>query len=119
MSFPQAVLFGLLSGISGVVLLMFIADYTNQLLNKLKVVILPDRYIYRKKKKFNRRNRTIVKVKARYGLVGISLLTPIAFGLPLGVFLAVRYYGNKLRTGVVLSLGVVLWSFIYALIALT
>jgi len=57
-----------------------------------------------------RRKRRYVFLKQNAGILGISILTPILLSIPLGTFLAVRFYGRNLRTLLILSLIVVFWS---------
>jgi hypothetical protein len=63
-----------------------------------------------KKKIFTRRNRIIVSIKRSYGLLGISILTPLALSIPVGVFLAVRYFKDKQKILVYMITSVFLWS---------
>lgn len=54
------------------------------------------RRIRRKNKsKFTRKNRFLVKVSQRYGMMTIILLTPILISLILGAFLLRKYYPNR------------------------
>jgi len=57
-----------------------------------------------------RRKRRYVFLKQNAGILGISFLTPILLSIPLGTFLAVRFYGRNLKTITILSLTVVFWS---------
>jgi len=66
-----------------------------------------------KKKIFTRRNRRIVKIKQKYGLIGIAFTTPLLLSIPVGVFLVVRYYHSS-RTKYIYLIGSnILWSVIY------
>lgn len=62
------------------------------------------------KKKFNRRNRLIVRIRSKYGMPGIIILTPVLLSIPLGTFLAMKYYSRKRNLIVWLSLSVIIWS---------
>jgi len=65
------------------------------------------------KKIFTRRNRRIVKIKQKYGLIGIAFTTPLLLSIPVGVFLVVRYYHSS-RTKYIYLIGSnILWSVIY------
>ncbi len=66
------------------------------------------------KRRFTRRNRRIVSIRKNYGLPGIALATPILFSIPLGVFLAVRYFGKRKFVYGHLLLANFLWSLAYA-----
>lgn len=63
-------------------------------------------------KNFTRTNRLIVKVKRRFGLIGISLLTPFILSIPLGCFVAARYYPHKPKIVLLLWMyaSIVFWS---------
>ncbi|MCB0431062.1 MAG: hypothetical protein H6585_10805 [Flavobacteriales bacterium] len=63
------------------------------------------------KRIFTRRNRNIVHVLRHYGLPGIALLTPVLFSIPLGTFLAFRYFHHQpAKVFLYLLASVVLWS---------
>lgn len=57
-----------------------------------------------------KRKRKYVWLKNNSGVVGIALLTPILLSIPLGTFLAVRFFGRNLKTIFVLSITLVFWS---------
>lgn len=61
-------------------------------------------------KKFTRTNKIIVVAKKRFGLLGIALLTPSLFSIPLGSFLAVRYFKNKQRIVMHMFGSILFWS---------
>lgn len=67
----------------------------------------------RKKKIFTKRNRRIVRIKQKYGLIGIALTTPLFLSIPIGVFLAVRYYPRSKTKYLYLIGSNVAWSFVY------
>jgi hypothetical protein len=73
---------------------------------------IPGSYEKRPKRKkiFNRRNRIIVKIRRRYGMPGIIILTPVLLSIPFGTFLALKYYSSKRNLLAWLSLSVVVWS---------
>lgn len=62
------------------------------------------------KKIFTRRNKIIVRVKKRFGLLGISLMTPSFFSIPIGCFLAVRYFKNKHQILVYMFGSILFWA---------
>ncbi|MCB0804692.1 MAG: hypothetical protein KDC05_02785 [Bacteroidales bacterium] len=63
------------------------------------------------KKKFTRKNKLIIQIRNKYGFLGIILLTPVLLSIPIGAFLAQKYYSRKKHTLVYLSLSVMFWSF--------
>ena len=65
------------------------------------------------KKIFTKRNRRIIKIKMRFGLPGIILLTHVLLSIPIGVFILTKYYGNKMKSYFYLTLGQIVWSVIF------
>lgn len=63
------------------------------------------------KKKFTRKNRLIINIRKKYGFLGIILLTPVLLSIPIGAFLAQKYYSKRNNVLVYMSISVVLWSF--------
>jgi hypothetical protein len=63
-----------------------------------------------RKKIFTRFNRFIIRVKKRFGLVGISVITPLLLSTPLGAFLAERFFKDKKKIIIYLSVSTVFWS---------
>jgi hypothetical protein len=67
-----------------------------------------------KKKIFNRFTRRIIRVKQKFGLVGIAFITPMFLSTPLGAFIAGRFYRNKRRIVLYFSISMVFWAvFLY------
>lgn len=61
-------------------------------------------------RRFTRFNRIVVKVVRKYGLVGIVLLTPVFLSIPVGTFIATRYYSANRYLLVYLIGSVLFWS---------
>lgn len=59
---------------------------------------------------FTFRNRSIVKLRNKFGFAGLVILTPVIFSIPIGTVLITKYYSS--RKGLVgwLSLSVMAWS---------
>lgn len=107
----QTVLILIAGGTIGVFVFYYFSAWVNQFINRL---------IKRKKprKVFTKQNRTIVNIKTKYGIYGIAFLMPIFFSIPIGSFLASRFYMNKKSTVPILILSVVFWSFVLPLVKL-
>jgi hypothetical protein len=71
--------------------------------------ILNDEYL--PKKKFTRKNKLIINIRNKYGFFGIIILTPVLLSIPLGAFLARKYYSGRDHTLVYMSISAVIWSF--------
>jgi hypothetical protein len=71
------------------------------------------KYIFKHNKHpkvFTKSNRFIIKVKNRFGLYGIAFLSPVLLSQPLGAFLAERFFKNKKKVIIALSIAIVFWS---------
>ena len=111
LSFIETLLSLLAGGIFGFFVFYYISNILILSARYLKPVIikhtpqclLDRRYDWKQKrkekrkgrKKFSWRNKLIVKLKTKYGMWGISLLTPIALSIPIGAFLLRKYYHNR------------------------
>lgn len=62
------------------------------------------------KKVFTKSNRRIIKIKHRFGLAGIAMFTPIFLSIPLGSFLAERFYKDKRKVILYIAVSNLFWS---------
>lgn len=101
----------LIGGSIGILIFFYFGSFINTLINKT---------ITKKKKKktFSKMNRFIVRIKSNYGLIGLSLLTPVVFSIPVGCFLVSRFYANNKLVVPIMLGGVLFWSLILPLINL-
>lgn len=63
------------------------------------------------KKRFTWKNKLIIKIRKKYGMYGIVLLTPVLLSIPIGAFLANKYYSKNKNVLLYLSASVIFWSF--------
>ena len=63
------------------------------------------------KKIFTKSNRRVLRIKQRFGLTGIAILTPIFLSIPIGAFLAERFYKDKKKVIGYLSTSALFWCF--------
>jgi hypothetical protein len=63
-----------------------------------------------RKRIFTKKNKRIVKLKLNYGLLGIAIVTPAIISIPIGTFVAVRFYPNKKSTVPYLLISVICWA---------
>lgn len=110
MGFPffEAVTVTSLGGFTGVTFFVLMSDKLIVYFKKRNA--LQHHQNKQAKKIFTRRNKTIVKVKHRYGLPGIALLTPLLLSIPIGCFIAVRYFKNKHQILIYMFCSVLFWS---------
>ena len=81
-----------------------IRNYLKQLKNKLTPK-KSNNTSFRKKKRY-------VWLKKNAGLLGITFFTPVLLSIPLGTFLAVRFYGRNFKTILFLSVTLIFWALI-------
>jgi hypothetical protein len=65
------------------------------------------------KKKFTSGNRRVIRIKRRFGLVGIAVITPVILSIPIGAFLAERFFKDKKKVILYLSVSGVIWCFVF------
>lgn len=65
---------------------------------------------------FNRRNRTIVRVKRSQGLPGLALITPAIISIPIGTIIAAKYFRHHPRALPSLFGSVLLWSLLLSMV---
>lgn len=109
-SYFESIVITTLGGFTGVVIFVYSSDkliafFKNRA--KLKREKNPNLPV---KKKFSRTNKIIVKVKNRFGILGFSLIVPFLIPIPLGCFLAVRYFNDKQKIVRYLFLSIFIWS---------
>jgi hypothetical protein len=54
--------------------------------------------VLRPKKKFTRMNKFIVRIKRRFGIIGVSMYAPFFLSVPIGSVIAAKFYGKDKRT---------------------
>jgi len=64
----------------------------------------------KKKKVFSGKSRFIIRAKKNFGLIGIAVISPVLLSIPLGVFLAVRFFRDKKKIIFWMSASVVFWT---------
>lgn len=66
----------------------------------------------KKKRTFTWKNKLIVRIKRDYGLIGLAAITPTFLSIPVGTFLAARYFSDQKKVITYLSASVIVWSVI-------
>lgn len=114
-----------IGGIIGVLIFAFLTKQIvitfNFIIDKTKIKTLfhkiNPRFFSQKRQKnfFTKKNKRIVKIKQKYGLFGLAILTPILLSIPLGTVLTVKYYTLNKKTVLFLTSSVVMWSVVLSL----
>ncbi len=97
-------------GIVGSVFFTFLIGGIQKAISKLLDKYYPNRNL--NKKKFTRQNRLIIKAKKNFGTFGIAMISPPLLSIPLGVFLALRFFGNRAKIILWMSVSVIIWTVI-------
>jgi hypothetical protein len=91
----------------------FLAAIVSEFVNHISTYIRKQDLLLKPKRRiFTYRNKSLVRIRRSYGLVGIIILTPILLSIPLGTFLAIKYYPRQKNLLAYLSLSVMVWSFL-------
>ena len=67
---------------------------------------------------FNKRNRFIAKFRAKYGLPGIVILSPLVLSIPFGAFLLQKYYSKNKLARPYMVLSILSWTAVFVVFAL-
>jgi len=109
-SFFEAVLVTSAGGFTGVVTFVVLSEKLLAFINKRNAFKKAKNPTLAIKKKFTRTNKTIIIVKQRFGLLGFSLMVPFLVPIPIGCFLAVRYFNDKKKIIGYLFGSILFWS---------
>lgn len=112
-NFIESVLFGLGSGFIGSFAFIYAGDFLNKLIDRVGTWLRGNRP-RKAKKKFTKGMRRLVHIKSRYGLFGIAFFSPLLISIPIGAFLAVRYYRNKKKILLYMMASVAVWSVVFS-----
>jgi hypothetical protein len=109
MSFRETLIYTNAGGIIGVIFFLYFSQYLIRLWNIFR------RKFRRRKLLFTPATRRFLRIKKKYGLLGIVILSPVILSIPVGAFLAAKYYGVKLRICLALIAGQFLWSLVFTI----
>lgn len=113
--FMETILWTNVGGIAGIYFFAYLSEkilaWWKRTFRRSNRHILEDEQ--QQKKIFTRKNRRIVRIKQKYGLIGIALVTPFLLSIPVGVFLVVRYYSSSKKKFLYLIASNLVWSLIY------
>jgi hypothetical protein len=131
----QTNLYAILGGMIGVTFFIFLSDWIMRLWDKLRTyyfrrkhrremfstpmadtteaVEIHYQYIEKpipQRKIFNKRNRRMVRLWKKYGLVGLAALTPLIFSIPIGTFFMSRLERNRKKILLYMFVSITCWS---------
>ena len=110
-SYLQSVTMLISGGFTGILFFYYFSNWINKMIAK----------IFQKKKKkqiFSKKVRRFINIKNKYGLIGIALITPVVISIPVGSFIASRFFSKNKFTLLFMLAGVVFWALTLPLIKL-
>lgn len=110
-TYLESVILLLFGGFTGVIFFYYFSNWINKMISKF----FPSK---KKKKVFSNKVRRFINIKNKYGLIGIAIISPITISIPVGSFIASRFFSKDKYTLVFMLAGIVLWSIILPLIKL-
>lgn len=125
LNYQQALISVLVGGIGGFLFFYYLSKHIMVLFEKLKPKIchmVPSRVkkryqifceklmVQKPKKFFSKKSRFVVKVRTTYGFWGIIIATPVILTIPVGAFLANKYYAKRPQTVPYMILSIVSWA---------
>ena len=108
--FLEAITVTTLGGFTGAIVFVNLSDWLMVRYKKKTAIEFALNPHLPRKKKFTRTRRFIIKVKTRFGLLGFAFIVPFLIPIPLGSFLAVRYFRNKQKILMYLFCSLLFWS---------
>ena len=111
-SVVETIFINALGGVVGVLVFVLLSEFlVNRYKKKLEKRKLNNELAGKPIKVFTRKNKIIVFIKRKFGLLGIAFLSPVLFSVPLGCFLAIRYFKVKQKVLAYMFGSVIFWSF--------
>ena len=105
-TFGEANLFCITGGASGVIFFMMLSQQVNRIILHTKNSNMPV------KSKSSKRKRQFIKFRNTFGLAGLAFVTPVFLSIPIGTFIAVKFYHNKKKIFLFMLCSIILWSLI-------
>lgn len=111
LNFWESIIFGFVSGSVGNVLFIYAGGFINRMIDKV-VLYFRKNKSPKPKKIFTKKNRRFVRIKNSYGLFGLALITPTIISIPVGNFLATRFFHNKGKILLYMCASVLAWTLV-------
>lgn len=110
-NFQNSFLITTSGGVIGIIAFTFIGGGITYMWKKIKAIFkkkIPA--TIKEQKKFTRSNKLIVRIKIRYGLIGLAIITPAIISIPVGTIVINHFYRKKMRNIAILFLSLLAWS---------
>ncbi|HET7818541.1 MAG TPA: hypothetical protein VFL70_04495 [Bacteroidia bacterium] len=97
-------------GFIGILVFTFIGEGIAYSWRKFKSIFLKNRNKEKPIKKFSWATRLIIRIKNKFGLFGISMITPSIISIPLGTIVINRLYRRKFTNLLAITVSLIIWS---------
>lgn len=121
LSFWETIVATISGGAAGVLFFVFLSEKLVLFFTTFKAGLNKNKTegdTKKKKKKFSKTNRFLVKFSRKFGLLGLAFITPSILSIPLGSFISSRlnekFVRNKPRLILYLLASVVFWAFAFS-----
>lgn len=133
LNFEQTIISATMGGIVGFIFFYYFSGFAIQQFHHVKSFVskhspIPVMHKYRQlvcwrkrmsgEKVFPKRSRLIVKFRAKYGLMGIVVASPILLSLPIGAFLLNKYYPKHKMAMSYMVISILSWAAVFAVVAI-
>lgn len=109
LNFFESIIFGFVSGSIGNIMFIYAGNYINMGIDYLMSYFRKNK-APKPKKVFTKKTRRFVYIKNKYGLFGLALITPTIISIPVGNFLATRFFHNKKKILLYMCASVLAWT---------
>ncbi|MBS1652634.1 MAG: hypothetical protein JSU07_11560 [Bacteroidetes bacterium] len=107
-NFAEVFFYGCGGAIAGTIFFVYLFAEINRRWQKY----LNSKQKNKSRKIFTKSRRRIIKLKHNFGLTGIAILAPILLSMPVGAFIADKFYKDKPKVILYLSLSCIGWTII-------
>jgi hypothetical protein len=118
-TFKQSLLYTTIGGTAGIFVFAFLGDIIRRYWRYFTMLFVAPfsrktykQLVHQKGNRFNRRKRLVVRIKDRFGLLGIAFVTPCIISIPIGTILAINIYKNKKKVILYLLGSLLIWSLV-------
>ena len=117
-SFIPSLLVTTLGGTVGIFVFVFLGNYLKHLSQVINYTV---KRLYKSAdkgkdtpipRKFTWQNKLIIKIKRRFGLFGIAMVTPCIISIPVGCLVASHFFADKKKVLLYTIVSLIIWSLI-------
>jgi uncharacterized membrane protein YfcA len=123
LTYFQAVITCIAGGMLGVFVFTYFSPYVFKMLHAVQISFInlfkkrnPDgsfsSHVIAKRKLFTPHNRRIVHIWKKYGLIGITFLSPLIISIPIGAIVAAKLVHDKKKIFLYMFIAITFWSLV-------